>query len=77
MEAGAEDGALPWQEGKPYWRTMTVSGGPAAAPVAQPDQAPVPMLVRSLLENTRGLLLGIHTCSNHNHTLLCSNAIML
>ena len=41
---------------------MTVWGAPAAAPVPQPDQAPVPMLVRSLLENTLGLLLGMQTC---------------
>ena len=41
---------------------MTVLGGPALAPDPVSDQALGPRLVRSLLENTRGLLLGMHTC---------------
>ena len=62
VEAGAEEGALPWHDGNPYWRTMTVSGAPALAPEPVSDQALGPRLVRSLLENTRGLVVGIHTC---------------
>lgn len=66
VEAGADDGALPWHDGNPYWRTMTVSGGPALAPDPISDQALGPRLVRSLLENTLGLVVGMHTCSNKN-----------
>ena len=40
---------------------MTVSDGPARAPEPVSDQALAPRLGRSLLENTLGLLLGMHT----------------
>ena len=42
---------------------MTVSEGPAPdpAPAPVPDHLPGPRLVKSLLENTLGLLLGMRT----------------
>lgn len=42
---------------------MTVSEGPAPDPAPAPvlDHLPGPRLVKSLLENTLGLLLGMRT----------------
>ena len=62
VEAGAEEGALPWLAGKPYWRTMTGWSPPAAALVPCPETPPPPRLVRSLLEKTLSLMFGMHTC---------------